>query len=316
MHAMRIDVSLRTSHRLVLSFGVLSRVVGAILVLFWLADLTARPADAMPWESLSDGFAITTWAPGMACSEEVSAVMVRIDPELFEFSVHHFRDDGLNAPVTLAEWQRRTGAALLFNAGLFLEDFSYMGLLYKNGLPLNRKRHPHWQGLFVAEPVERGMRRARILDLAVDPFPEDLVPYREAAQALMVLDRSGKVRVRQSGKRAQQTLVAEDATGYVYVMKTVSAASLFGLGDCARQTMPWLQQVMAMDGGSSSDLVLGAEVLAQGGRGASVAPWRAIVDGTAPATHIPLPTVIAVTPRTAPRTQSRATPDPHTSVPR
>lgn len=269
----------------------------ALLLALCLLPAGVQGADPTVWDSLAEGLDIVTWAPGAACPEEVSAVMIRIDPEVYGFAVHQFRDEGLSSPVPLQEWQRRTGATLLFNAGLFLDDFSYMGLLYKNGRPLSRKRHAQWQGLFVAEPAEAGMRRARVLDLFFDPFPEDPLSYREAAQALMVLDRTGKVRVRQSGKRSQQTFVAEDSKGYVYVIKTVAAASLFGLGECMRLTLPWLRQVMAMDGGSSSDLVIGAEVLARAGKIASTAPWRPIVDGTAPGAHIPLPTVIGITPR-------------------
>ncbi len=277
-----------------------SASIGVMIALLLLMAWPPLTVMAAPWEALAEGLAITMWAPGTACAEDVSAVVVRIDPERFAFSVHQFRDEGLSGPATMTEWRHRTGAALLFNAGLFFEDFSYMGLLYKNGTPLNAKRHGQWQGLFVAEPVVPGARRARILDLAADPFPGDAPPYREAAQALMLVDRQGKLRVRQSGKRAQQTLVAEDGTGYVYVIKTVTAASLFGMGDCVRATLPWLQQVMAMDGGSSSDLMLGTKILGQSAKATGEQPWRAIVDGTAPAIHIPLPTVIAITPRTGP----------------
>ena len=244
-----------------------------------------------------DGLSIATWAPTVGCPEDISTIIVRVDPELFAFSVYHFRDEGLPSPLPLVDWQRHTSASLLFNAGLFLQDFSYMGLLYKDGRALNRRPHAHWQGLFVAEPVEAGMRRARILDLAVDAFPDEPLSYREAAQALMVLDRSGQVRVRNSGKRAQQTLVAEDAKGYIYVLKTVTAASLYGLADCLHATLPWLRQIMAMDGGSSSDLLIGANTLQEAGKNAVGVPWRSIVDGTAPATHIPLPAVIGIIPR-------------------
>ncbi len=287
----------------------------AFLLWFCLGAAWRVDAGALAWDPLADGLEIAAWAPGAVCSEDLSTVIVRIDPERFIFSVYQFRDEGLSAPVPLAEWQRRTSAALLFNAGLFLDDFSYMGLLYRDGRPLNPKRHAQWQGLFVAEPVERGMPRARILDLSLDTFPEDPVAYREAAQALMVLDRSGTLRVRKSGKRAQQTLLAEDANGYMYVIKTVTAASLFGLGECMRAILPWLRQVMAMDGGSSSDLLIGADTLARAGKTAVAAPWRSIVDGTAPAAHIPLPTVIGIRPRPRPILPPGTTASPNSAAP-
>lgn len=278
-----------------------------MLVALWsLVVFPAHAGDGLTWDSIVDGLSITTWATNVGCAEDVSTVIVRVDPEFFTFSVYHFRDEGFSTPLPLVDWQRHTNAALIFNAGLFLHDFSYMGLLYKDGRALSRRPHAHWQGLFVAEPVEAGMRRARILDLSVDTFPDEPLSYREAAQALMVLDRRGQVRVRNSGKRAQQTLVAEDAKGYIYVLKTVTGASLYGLAECIRATLPWLRQIMAMDGGSSSDLLIGANTLQEAGKHAVGVPWRSIVDGTAPATHIPLPAVIGVVPRAGSQAAPRA----------
>lgn len=256
-------------------------------------------AAAAPWENLADGLSVSLWRSGGACTEDVSAVVLRIDPERFAFSIHSYRDEGLSAPITLTEWRRHTGAAVIFNAGLFFDDFSYMGLLFKNGAALSAKRHAQWQGLFVAEPVTPGPQRARIIDLAKEDFSSDAPPYREAAQALMLVDRTGKLRVRQSTKRAQQTLMAEDTAGSVYLIKTIGAVSLFGIGECVRQTLPWLQQVMAMDGGSSSDAMLGTHILARTENKPGLQAWRSILDGTAPAIHIPLPTVIAIHPRAA-----------------
>ncbi len=290
--------------------SLLSSCLGFLL----LAILSVGPAPgsaaaaAAPWESLADGLSVSLWRSGGACPEDVTAVVLRIDPERFAFSIRSYRDDGLAAPIPLAEWRRRTGAALVFNAGLFFDDFSYMGLLFKNGAALSPKRHAQWQGLFVAEPVTPGPQRARIIDLAREEFSSEAPAYREAAQALMLVDRTGKLRVRQSTKRAQQTLIAEDTAGSVYVIKTMDAVSLFGIGECVRQTLPWLHQVMAMDGGSSSDAMLGTQILTHSDKPAGPPWWRSILDGTAPAIHIPLPTVIAVYPRETSPTSAPASP--------
>ena len=72
----------------------------------------------------------------------------------------------------------------------------------------------------------------------------------------MLLDRTGKVRVRQTGKRAHQTLVAEQVNGHLLVLKTTETVSLHALGECLRDAFPSLRQVMAMDGGSSSDVAV------------------------------------------------------------
>jgi uncharacterized protein YigE (DUF2233 family) len=198
--------------------------------------------------------------------------------------------------LTIMEWRRRLRASLLFNAGLFREDYSYLGLLFKNGRSIAGKRHHQWQGLFAAEPVLPGLRKARILDLTTDTFNEGRPAYREAAQSLMLLDRTGKPRVRQSGKRAYQTVVGEEHDGHILVMKTTDVVALHPLADCLHAWYPALRQAMAMDGGSSSDLMVGEEFLPASESRREALIWRPLVEG-GHQDHIPLPSVIGVFPR-------------------
>jgi hypothetical protein len=169
---------------------------------------TAVVHEGVKWDTVADGLAFASWNPGAQCGEDITAVIIYIDPERFRFTVHHFQNEGMPAPPLMTDWQRRTGASVMFNAGLFLDDFSYLGLLYKDGRALAKRRHPQWQALFAAEPAAATLRKARVFDLAFEDFEEEHPSYREAAQSLMVLDRTGRIRVRQSGKRAHQTLLA------------------------------------------------------------------------------------------------------------
>ena len=147
------------------------------------------------WEPLAEGMAVTVWEPGLTCDDEVPPLIaVRVDPERYRFATYHYIDEKLPAPLTIKEWQRRTGAGLLINAGLFRDDYSYMGLLFKEGRSLGSKRHAQWQGLFVAEPTAPGLRKARIVDLSIEPWDQTQAAYREAVQSLMLLDRQGKDR--------------------------------------------------------------------------------------------------------------------------
>jgi uncharacterized protein YigE (DUF2233 family) len=267
--------------------------------ILWCGLVTPRFswAQALAWEQVAEGLAVTVWEAGAKCGNEVPPLyIVKVDPERFRFSVYYFRDEGLSAPLTIQEWQRRTRSVVLFNAGLFREDFTYLGLLYKDGRLLGGKRHPQWQGLFVAEPVQPGLRKARVLDLSVDSFVDAQPSYREAAQSLMLLDRAGKPRVRQTGKQAHQMIVGEDGEGNILLVKTTAAVTLRALAECLRDGMPMIRHAMAMDGGSSSDLFIGAELLPEQGEGHQPRPWQPLVEGSGMA-HIPLPSVIGLFPR-------------------
>jgi hypothetical protein len=270
-------------------------LLGIIFVM--LSGPPTTTGQTLAGEHLGKGLSISVWDPHTQCPDIAPLVAIEIDPDRYRFTVHHYQQDGLTEPPDIREWQEQTGHDLVFNAGLFRENYAYLGLLYGNGRSLGSKRHTTWLGLFAAEPAEdRSSRRARVLDLTYDTFDEQHIPYREVAQSLMLLDRTGKVRVRQTGKRAQQTLVAEQDDGHLLVLKTTEAASLYALGECLRDAYPSLRQVMAMDGGSSSDVAVSPSLREATSKMASAHSWIPLLEGGL-TTHIGLPAVIGVSPR-------------------
>jgi hypothetical protein len=256
----------------------------------------AATAQTLTGDRLGEGLSISTWNPQAQCPDVAPLIAVEIDPDRYRFTVHYYQQEGLSDPLDIRQWQVRTGHDLVFNAGLFRENYAYLGLLYGNGRSLGSKRHTTWLGLFVAEPAEGRSRRARVLDLTFDTFDEQHIPYREVAQSLMLLDRTGKIRVRQTGKRAHQTLVAEQGDGHLLVLKTTEAVSLHALGECLRDAFPSLRQVMAMDGGSSSDVAVSPSLQQARSKVAGAQSWIPLLEGSITA-HIGLPAVIGISPR-------------------
>ena len=254
------------------------------------------PAQDISWERLSDGLMVSVWKPGDACPAVPTMLVVDMDPERTKFSVHHYAQEGLSEPPRIDEWQKRTGHPVLFNAGLFRENFAYLGLLYKDGRSLGSRRHTSWQGLFVAEPFALGLKKARILDLVAERFDEEHPRYREAAQALMLLDLTGKIRVREGGKHAYQTILAETDDGHILLFKSLGAVRLYDIAQCFKDALPAVRQAMAMDGGSSSDVRILESLWDNDLRVAEHASWKSLFGGST-GSHIPLPTVIEASPR-------------------
>jgi hypothetical protein len=258
--------------------------------------LSTTAAQTLTEGQVGDGLSISVWNPQPQCPDVGPLVAVEIDPDRYRFTVHYYQQDGFSDPLDIRQWQERTGHDLVFNAGLFRENYAYLGLLYGNGRSLGSKRHPTWLGLFVAEPLVGRTRRARVLDLTFDSFDDGHPPYREVAQSLMLLDRTGKIRVRQTGKRAHQTLVAEKGDGHLLLLKTTEETSLHALGQCLRDAFPSLRQVMAMDGGSSSDVAVSSSLRQATSKMAGVQSWLSLLDGST-MTHIGLPAVIGISQR-------------------
>jgi uncharacterized protein YigE (DUF2233 family) len=253
-------------------------------------------AQSIAWDRPSDGLAIGVWNPLTSCPDVPPLLVSDIDPLRYRVSVHYFRNEPLSEPPDILEWQRRTGHDLVFNAGLFRENFSYLGLLYGRGKPMGGKRHASWMGLFVAEPTGGGPSRAGILDLSIDPFDEERPPYGEAAQSLMLLDRTGRVRVKQTGKLSQQTIVAELRNDHILIIKTTEVASLHAIGQCLRDAYPTIRQAMAMDGGSSSDLSISPALREAVQKTIGTHEWMTLVNSE-PTGHVGLPAVIGISPR-------------------
>jgi uncharacterized protein YigE (DUF2233 family) len=276
------------------SIPVAQFLLGLIIVVF--SGPSTTMAQTLAEDQLGDGLSISVWNPRTQCPDVAPLVAVEIDPDRYRFTVHYYQQDGLSDPLDIRQWQERTGHDLVFNAGLFRENYAYLGLLYGNGRSLGSKRHVTWLGLFVAEPAENHSRRARVLDLTYDVFDERQPPYREVAQSLMLLDRTGKIRVRQTGKRAHQTLVAEQGNGHLVVLKTTEVVSLYALGECLRDAFPSLRQVMAMDGGSSSDVAVSPSLRQAMSKMAGVHTGIPLLEGITTA-HVGLPAVIGISPR-------------------
>lgn len=248
------------------------------------------------WERLSDGLMVSVWKPIQSCPTLPTMLVVDLDPERTRFSVHHYAQEGLTQPPKIAEWQQRTGHHLVFNAGLFRDNFTYLGLLYQGGRSVGSRRHGVWQGLFVAEPAVPGVKKARVFDLASDRFDETQPVYAEAAQALMLLDQSGKIRVRDSGRHAYQTIVAETEKGHIQIFKSLGVVPLYDIGRCFKETLPTVRRAMAMDGGSSSDLRIVESLWEKDLHSQEGDSWKSLFSGSTNF-HIPLPTVIGVSPR-------------------
>ncbi len=247
---------------------------------------------------MTDGLSVGLWTPASSCPDVPPLIAVDIDPVQYRFAVHYFRQIGLEEPPNILEWRARTGHDLVFNAGLFRENFAYLGLLFGNGRSLGGKRHRTWLGLFAAEPPEQGTAPARILDLARDSFDDQNPPYREVAQSLMLLDETGKIRVQRTGKQAQQTIVAEQANGHILVFKTTEPTALFEIGQCLHDNLQTVRRAMAMDGGSSSDLVLAPPLLSAKSPDHGTFAWAPFFRDRS-ASHIGLPAVIGVSRREA-----------------
>ena len=225
---------------------------------------------------------------------------LRVDPERFAFRVLMDTAGGESRPAQ--EWLRRGKALAVFNAGQYTPGGTYLGLLVRDGRPVGRLVS-RLEALFVAEPRDASLPGARVIDLRYTAFDPKANPYQQAAQSLMLLDRFGHIRVRRSPRVAHRTLVAQDLQGRILVLVSEGGHTLWELASLLKDSGLGLREVMCMDGGPESQLVVEVDDFhySQVGRPSFsqelVLPW--------PTSD--LPTVLGIFPRTPP---AKAVPRP------
>jgi uncharacterized protein YigE (DUF2233 family) len=258
-------------------------VVGAFLV--------SQRAGGTHWRELAPGaeFATVRGEPFCRTGSTTIAVL-RLDPARTRLRVRHFSREPERRPLAIAEWQRRSGALAVFNAGQYYPDLAYMGLLVSGGRAVSRRPHPTFRAALVADPVGGG-RAAHVLDLERRPLDPAAPGWREVAQSFMLLDSAGTVRVRRSDRVANRTAVAEDRDGRLLVAVSEGGYTLHDFALMLRALPLQVRVAMSMDGGNEAQLVVRHGRF----RYASFGNWAKDGDEAGSATGAtPLPAVVEV----------------------
>lgn len=267
--------------------AALAALLVAVLVL-------ARGAPGPRWRALRPGLEFATLNGGPYCRRGSSQIaMLRLDPERVRVRAHHYGQAPERRPLDVVEWRRVTGADAVFNAGQFLPDWSYMGLLVCGGHVVSQRLHPTFKAALVAGPFDGG-REVRVLDLESEPLDPDHLRWREVAQSLMLFDRSGQIRVRHTDRVANRTAVGEDRRGRLVVFTTEGGYTLDDFARLIQKSPLQISHAMSMDGGNEAQLCVDAG----GFRYASIGGMnRDAQAGGGAGVEVPLPAVVSVSVR-------------------
>lgn len=213
-----------------------------------------------------------------------------------ELAPHHYATEGFEGPRPAGEWAAALGVPLVFNAGQFDENLTHLGWLRRDGAWIVPQRHQAFQGILLSGPID-GAAWARVVDLD-QADPAVVQRYRHAIQSMMLIDDQRRTRVRDSGKAACRTVVAEDTRGRILLVFTEGAVTLAELARWLLDQDLDIVRAMNLDGGIESQLVIDTPELqlsfyGQYGTGPTA------LEGAPGTLQYPLPAVIAVRPSAA-----------------
>jgi len=265
------------------------------------AALTAASlphAAADPWTPVAPGleFRILDGGPGARKGPSTIGVL-RADPGRWRLDLFHLSEPAAAGVARDVDgWQRLTGAAAVLNAGQYYPDKLPMGIFLKQGRNLGTKLHSQWKGLLAGEPSGSAPApRIDIIDLERDTFLPHSPSYQVAMQSFMLLDRSGRKRVRRSDWHASRSAAAIDRSGRLLMVHTDGSWTLWELADWLARSELNVREALSMDGGYEAQMCVRSgsfSYLSYGG-------WHVDDRGdhSLPGYRAKLPAVVALFPR-------------------
>jgi len=231
-----------------------------LILLLWLWPAAAGAEDAdlshtpPQWQVLSRGLLFSEISVLKGDTAVASLAVVKVDPAHNRFQVFH------DTPRTIFQWQEETQAPVLFNAAYYSLTGQPVGLILTDGRPVGPWYNQQMRGMFVAEPkgVSPDLPRATILDLVNSRVDVRNLPWTQGVQSFpLLLDYKGRIRVKESGKRAHRTVIAADRHGNILIFNTRDDYfTLHGLALFLKASAFEIDSALNLDGGTEAQLYI------------------------------------------------------------
>jgi uncharacterized protein YigE (DUF2233 family) len=264
----------------------------------WLCHGLAPPAAAgglthtsPNWQAIGRGLNFSQVDVRRGSEVVTTLAVVKIDPATNAFRVFH------RAPQSITDWQQQLGAAIVFNGSFYDQRGRPVGLVISDGVPIGPPGNRQMRGMFVAEPkgMSPDLPRATILDLQLTPVTPAKLPWNQGVQSFpLLLDYKGQIRVRDSDKRANRTVIAADRVGNILVFNSFNR--YFTLNEFAqflKESKFDIDSALNLDGGTEAQLFIKTKDF----EFFSPPSWETSIGNLLDRQKFALPTVVGVFPR-------------------
>jgi uncharacterized protein YigE (DUF2233 family) len=272
--------------------------VFALVVVGWLWAGAVLPLGAASlthtspkWQAIGRGLNFTQVQVLRNGEVVTELTVVKIDPATNAFRVFH------GAPQAITAWQEELQAPIVFNGSYYKSNGKPCGLVIADGKPIGPRHNRQMRGMFVAEPkgMSPDLPRATILDLLTTPVDPKKLPWTEGVQSFpLLLDYKGRIRIRDTEKRAHRTVIAADRNGNILVFNTSSRYfTLFEFAEFLKHSEFNIDSALNLDGGTEAQLYIKTKNFAY----FSPPSWENSIGNLIDERKFWLPTVVGVFPR-------------------
>lgn len=239
---------------------MIARIFGLLL---WCGLCMAMPLSAgtkewthtpPQWQTLSRGLIFTEVKVSRQGQEVETLAVVKVDPAVNTFRVFH------EEPKSVTAWQEKLKAPVVFNASYYSAGGKPVGLVVADGRLLGPVHNPQMRGMFVAEPkgMSPDLPRATILDLVFGRVDPKNLPWTQGVQSFpLLLDYKGRIRVKDTGKKAYRTVICADRNGNILIFNTGSEYfSLYDFAQFLKASAFEIDSALNLDGGTEAQLYI------------------------------------------------------------
>ena len=243
-----------------------------------------------------------TWRahkPGLEVGEQTvpgSLRILRIDPALWEFSLHMASEQG--GSLSLGEWARRQGLEAGINASMYLPDNkTSIGYMRGPGHVNNSRKGGRLGAFFAAEPESAAspdIPAAAIYERETPDLEQRLSAYSVVVQNYRLIDGSGKILWASGGPLHSIAAVAEDASGRILFILAADPMPSADFAALLQRSNLSLKAVMYVEGGMQAGIFL-----RENGPDAPATVWRGRQPLLKLEGDVPLPNILGIRPRKA-----------------
>lgn len=180
-----------------------------------------------------------------------TVIVVKIDPKKNRFRIFYDKNT-----KTIEEWQRLTGASVVFNGSYFRENLEPCSLVISDGQVKGPAFNRYMKGMFLAEPRKDGLPRATIIDLSKMSFLWTASIWEQGLQSFpLLVDRSGSIKVNATDLRASRTVICTTKDDFVLVIHSEEAYfTLYDLAKFLKSLSLNLDAALNLDGGMAAEI--------------------------------------------------------------
>lgn len=236
-----------------------NRLLAILALLLLLSGTVPAQASTSPWSDIDTGMQIALFAPPQTPDEPTILVALRIDPNLWNFSLHCATDRDGRA-LSLGAWAEQFGLTAAINASMYLPDARSSTAYLRSGGHINNPRIASKFGsFFVAGPKDPTLPNADLLDRTVDAWAERLDRYDMVVQNYRLISTNRRILWPQGGPVYSIAAVGQDGSGAILFLHCREPMTAFDFATMLLALPLDIRDVMYVEGGPQAGMLLHTE---------------------------------------------------------